>query len=205
MKRGILTAVMLIVGCWATKGALAQDYIEQVAAIQRHFQQQADMHGYEAVQSFRQRTGDNYSSDEAILEYLIAESRRQDPVWFENLQRREADFQAQQAAYTQYANGMLDNSFNNHMLRSQWQHDAHRSYMQGLEQQYQAHEGYIREAIWENGLYHGSNGTVYELPHYSGGNIFQAQDGSTFWQDPSGYYRQYDNGGWAYNMTPYGG
>ena len=81
---------------------------------------------------------------------------------------------------------MLDNSYNAYMQRSNMQH--------------QAHQNYIRQSIWERNMYTGNNGYVYELPYYSGGNMYQSNDGSTFIQDNSGQYYQYDNAGWQYEM-----
>jgi hypothetical protein len=204
MKRVILAMVFWFVGFSAASQTLAQDYIGQVAAIQRQLQQEADMHARQAVQSYRQQTGDYSNSDQAILEYLVAESRRQNPAWYADLQQREANFQAQQAAYTQYAHGMLDQSFNSYMQRSQWQHEAHQNYMRQSNRQHQGHQDYIRQGIWGNELYQGADGSVYELPYYAGGNRYQSHDGSTFWQDQSGQYYQYDSAGWGYNLSPFG-
>jgi hypothetical protein len=57
---------------------------------------------------------------------------------------------------------------------------------------------------WEHNLYQGAHGSVYELPHYAGGNGYQAHDGSTFWQDNAGQYHQFDQAGWGYQMSPFG-
>ena len=204
MKRVIFAALLLSIGAWAASSASAQDHIANVAAIQRQFEQEAAMLRQQSIQSYRQQTGDYQNSDQAIYEYLVAESRRQNPAWYSGLKQREANFQAQQAAYTQHANAMLDTSFNNYMERSQWKHQAHQNYMQNSNWQHQGHQNYVQQGIWGNEYYQGANGTVYELPYWSGGTAYQAHDGSTFWQDQAGQYRQYDNAGWGYQMSPYG-
>ena len=125
------------------------------------------------------------------MDYLVAESRQQNPEWYANLRQREANFQQQQSQYVADRNAQMDASFNNYMQQSQ--------------SQYQAHQDYVRGSIWERGLYTGSNNNVYELPYYQPYQSYQASDGSQFMQNGNGDYYQYDNGGWGTQMDSHGG
>ncbi len=189
MKRAVWIVILAVMGICGTDMALAQDPMAYIQQLQREVRERADSQMRDAIQSYRQESGDYSNSDQAVWEYLVAESRRQNPGWYANLKQREAAFQQQQAAYSQQANARMDESFNSYMQRSQSQH--------------RAHQNYIRNVIWERDLFQGSNGMVYELPYYSGGQGYQAHDGTTFWQHPSGQYYQYDNSGWGTEMSHY--
>ncbi len=191
MKRAIWTVVLVMLGFCVTTSVVAQDPMAQIQQIRNELQQQASSQMQQAIQSYRQESGDYQNSDEAVWNYLVAESRRQNPGWYADLKQREAAFQQRQAAYAQHTNALMDMSFNGYMQRSQSQH--------------QAHQNYIRNVIWERDLFQGANGSIYELPHYSGGDVYQATDGSTFWQNSSGQYFQSNNWDWAFQMSPYGG
>lgn len=190
MKKAFWIVILAVMGFMGNGLASAQDPLEYVKQLRREVQQRADSQARQAVQLYRQETGDYSTSDQAVFDYLVAESRRQNPAWYADLKQREANFQQQQAAYSQNINSIMDNRFNSYMQRS---NDQHR-----------AHQNYVRNVIWERELYQGSNGSVYELPYYSGNNVYQASDGSTFWQNQSGQYYQYDNSGWGYPMSPFG-
>jgi len=191
MRRAILTAALALLAICVTTPAMAQDPMAQIQQLLDEGRQHANSQMQQAIQSYRQETGDYQNSDEAVWNYLVAESRRQNPEWYANLKQREAAFQQQQAAYVQRTNALMDMSFDGYMQRSHSQH--------------QAHQNYIRNVIWERDLYRGSNGTIYELPYYSGGEVYQASDGSTFWQNSAGQYYQSNNWDWAYEMSPFGG
>lgn len=189
VKSCVLT---LIVAVATHSSANAQmDPIAYVESVANYYRQQAESAGNEAIQCYRQQTGDWSTPDQQVLDYLIYQSRQQNPGWYADLQQREANFQQQQSQYVANSNAALDNLYNGYMQRSQWQH--------------QGHQDYVREAIWERSLYTGNNGDVYELPYYQPYQQYQAYDGSQFTQDQWGNYFQYDNSGWGNQMFQFGG
>lgn len=188
-KACLLTIVVAIA---SYSSAYAQmDPIAYVEAMADYYGQRAAAAGNEAVLIYRQQTGDWSTPDQQVLEYLTIQSRLQNPAWYADLQQREANFQLQQSQYVANSNAALDNSFNSYMQRSQWQ--------------YQGHQDYVRESIWERSQYMGNNGNVYELPYYQPYQQYQAQDGSQFMQDQWGNYYQYDHAGWGSQMQQFGG
>ncbi|MBL8891052.1 MAG: hypothetical protein JNL67_13805 [Planctomycetaceae bacterium] len=187
MRSTLWTLVLVAMAFTGTGSIWAQDPMAYVQQLQNELRERANSQMQQAIQSYRQSTGDYANSDEAVWNYLVAESQRQNPAWYANLKQREADFQRQQAEYSRQANLRMDQSFQSYMERS---HSQHR-----------AHQNYIRNVIWERDLYGGANGSVYELPYYSGGQVYQAPDGSTFWQDSSGQYYQTNDWNWAYEMS----
>ena len=179
-------------GLTACQFTFAQvDYLAEVQRMADEAGQRANMHAMNAVNAYRQETGDWSTPDQQVFNYLVAESRRQNPGWYADLQQREQAFQQQQQAYVANRNAQMDASFNGYMDRSN--------------SQYQSHQRYIREGIYERSLYTDGYGNTYEMPYYSPGNVYQANDGSTFIQDNSGQYYQYDNSGWESPMYNYGG
>ncbi|MEM7454849.1 MAG: hypothetical protein AAF456_10915 [Planctomycetota bacterium] len=159
-------------GMIACQSASAQDYIGYVEQLAAQAGQRAEMHAMNAINIYRQETGDYQTSDQQVWAYLDAMARQQNPGFYADLQARENAFQMQQAQYRQYANSMLDNSYNSYMNRSNMQH--------------QGHQNYIQQGIWERGDY-SWNGSTYELPNYDPG-FHEAYDGTTFYQDDYGDY-----------------
>jgi hypothetical protein len=174
-----------------TSASAQMDPIAYVEAIANYYGQQAAAAGNEAVLTYRQQSGDWSTPDQQVLDYLIYQSRQQNPGWYADLKQREANFQQQQSQYVANSNAALDNLYNGYMQRSQWQ--------------YQSHQDYVRENIWERSQYMGNNGNVYELPYYQPYQQYEANDGSQFTQDQWGNYYQYDNAGWGSQMYPYNG
>jgi hypothetical protein len=188
MKTRNLVIFAGTLGILASPPVLCQDpiaYVEQLAA---QLGQQAQMQGQYAISAYRQQTGDWSTPDQQVLDYLVAVSRQQNPGFYADLQRRENAFQAQQRAYVNNSNAILDGMYNGYMDRSQ--------------QQYQAHQQYIREGIHENSLYTNGN-DVYEMPYYAPGNVYEGDDGSQMIQDQYGQYRHYDPYGWETEMQEY--
>ena len=179
-RRCLLAFFLGVALCHAAYG---QDYIGYVEQLAADAGRRAQMHAYDAVQSYRQQTGDWTTPDQQVFDYLVAESRRQNPGFYADLQQRERAFQQQQWVYTQNSNAILDGMYNSYMATSQWQHNAHQQY--------------VREGIWERQYYTNGYGNVYELPYYDPGNVYQTSDGSSFIQDQSGNYYQYDSSGWG--------
>jgi len=190
MKTAKILFCAFILGSSACHWACGQDYIAYVEQLSQNLQQQANQSAAQAVYLYRQQTGDYTSSDQEIYNYLVAESRRQNPGWYADLQRREMQFQQQQGAYVQNSNAILDNMYNGYMNRS--------------EVDYQSHQQYVQQGIWERANYTNGNGNVYELPYYQPNTMYEATDGTQFYQDNSGQYYQYDNSGWWSEMDPYG-
>lgn len=179
-------------GLTACQFTFAQvDYIAEVQRLADEAGQRANMHAMNAVNAYRQETGDWSTPDQQVYNYLVAESQRQNPGFYADLQQRERAFQQQQQAYVANSNAVLDGMFNSYMNRSN--------------SDYQSHQRFIREGIYERSLYTNGNGNVYEMPWYSPGNIYQASDGSTFIQDNTGQYYQYENPGWSSEMYNYYG
>ncbi len=177
--------------CCSCQNTFAQDYIGYVEQLAAEAGQRAQMHAQNAIQAYRQQTGDWSTPDQQVFNYLVAESQRQNPGFYADLQQREQAFQQQQQAYVANSHAVLDGMYNGYMARSQTQ--------------YQGHQQYVREGIWERSLYTNGNGNVYEMPYYQPGNIYQSPDGSTFMQNANGQYYQYDNYGWSSPMYYYGG
>ncbi len=186
--KSILLAFAL--GLLACQFTYAQvDYVAQVQRLADEAGQRANMAAQNAVNAYRQQTGDWSTPDQQVYNYLVAESQRQNPGFYADLQQREQAFQMQQRAYAENRNAILDGMHNSYMARS--------------ESEYAAHQKYVREVIREQSLYTGSGGNVYELPYYHPGQVYEANDGSTFVQDNGGQYYQYDNSGWETEMSDY--
>lgn len=184
----VLIAMTFVGTIQQNASAQQVDYIGYVERLAAQAGQRAQQHARRAIQLYRQQSGDYQSSDQAVYNYLVKMSRQQNPGWYNNLKQREAAFQQQQSAYRNYANSMLDSSFN--------------SYMQRSNQQYQSHRRYVREGIWGQQYYTCPNtGQTYQLPNYAGGNVYRSQDGSIFVQDQSGNYYRYDQNGWRSAMN----
>ncbi|MEM7454850.1 MAG: hypothetical protein AAF456_10920 [Planctomycetota bacterium] len=166
----------IALGMITVSSASAQDYVGMLDQMIADIDQQNAARAQFIVNSYRQQTGDWNSSPQQILAHVEAQSRMNNPQFYNNLRQREAMFQQQQAQYRQHANAMLDNSFNSYMNRSNMQH--------------QAHQDYVRQSIWERDNYDW-NGNTYELPNYDPG-FHEAYDGTTFYQDDDGDYYHWD-------------
>ncbi|MCF7983494.1 MAG: hypothetical protein K9L70_03745 [Thiohalocapsa sp.] len=178
----------LAIGPSAWQLASAQDYVGYVEQLAAQAGQQAQMHAQNAIQLYRQQTGDWSTPDQQVLAYLDAMSRQQNPGFYSDLQQREQAFQAQQGAYVNNSNAVLDGMYNSYMDRSAMQ--------------YQGQQDYVREGIWERSRYTDGN-AVYELPNYQPGQVYEGYDGSTMIQDDYGQYQHYDAYGWQTEMEEY--
>jgi hypothetical protein len=160
--------------------AKAQDYIAQVQQIQNELRQQADMHAAQAVQAYRQETGDWTTPDQQVFDWLVYQSRQANPGFYADLANRERAFYAQQQNYAANRNAIMDG--------------MHQSYLNQSDSQHRSHQNFVQGVIWERSNY--TDGTnVYDLPYYQPGNVYQGQNGSMIYQDYSGQYNQYDAGG----------
>ncbi len=179
-------------GLTACQFTFAQvDYVAEVQRLADETGQRANMHAQNAVNAYRQETGDWSTPDQQVYNYLVAQSQRQNPGFYADLQQREQAFYQQQQAYVANNNAAHDSLYNSYMDRSN--------------SQYRSHQRFIREGIYERSLYTNGNGNVYEMPYYSPGNVYDANDGSTFIQDNSGQYYQYDNSGQGSEVSDYDG
>lgn len=178
----------LTIGSCAWQAANGQDYVGYVEQLAAQAGQRAQMHAQNAITMYRQQTGDWSTPDQQVLARLDAMSRQQNPGFYSDLQQREQAFQAQQRAYVNDSNAVLDG--------------MHNSYMDRSATQYQGHQDYTREGIWERSRYTDGN-EVYELPHYQPGQVYEGYDGSTMIQDDYGQYQHYDAYGWQSEMEYY--
>ena len=181
--------IVLSLGLFANLPAHGQDYIAMVEQMAQDAGRRAEMYARNAIQIYRQETGDWSTPDQQVWAYLDALARQQNPGFYADLQRREQRFQQQQQAYVANSNAILDQMYNSYMDRSA--------------RQYAGHQRYIREGIWERSLFTNGNGNLYSLPYYSPGTIYQSNDGSMFIQDNAGQYHGYDGNGWRTNLYDY--
>jgi hypothetical protein len=188
MHRLVIFILTALSGAWSA--AQAQDYIGYVEQLAAQAGQQARMHAQNAIMAYRQQTGDWSTPDEQVFAYLDAMARQQNPGFYADLQAREQAFQAQQQAYTGNSNAILDG--------------MHQGYMERSEMQYQGHQDYVRGGIWDRSLYT-DGASVYEMPYYEPGVVYEGYDGSTMIQDEFGQYRHYDAYGWGTEMDQYYG
>ncbi|NEX21101.1 hypothetical protein G3480_12395 [Thiorhodococcus mannitoliphagus] len=178
----------LTIGPCAWQAANGQDYVGYVEQLAAQAGQRAQMHAQNAITLYRQQTGDWSTPDQQVLAHLDALSRQQNPGFYSDLQQREQAFQTQQDAYVKNSNAVLDGMYNSYMDRSA--------------AQYQGHQNYTREGIWERSHYTDGN-EVYELPYYQPGQVYEGYDGSTMIQDEYGQYQHYDAYGWQSEMEQY--
>ena len=164
----------LILGTVATQSVQAQmDPLEYIQRLEQQFGMQAEMYARQAVEAYREETGDYDTPDLQVWNHVDAMARQQNPDFYQNLQARENAFMQQQQAYHQNSMAILDG------LQS--------SYMNRSNSDYQSHQDYIREGIWNRSNYSDGYGNVYELPQYDPG-YYQADDGTEFYQDEYGDY-----------------
>ena len=125
----------LILGTVATQSVQAQmDPLEYVQRLEQQFGMQAEMYARQAVEAYREETGDYDTPDLQVWNHVDAMARQQNPGFYQNLQARENAFMQQQQAYHQNSMAILDG------LQS--------SYMNRSNSDYQSHQDYIREGIW---------------------------------------------------------
>lgn len=86
------------------------------------------MHAQNAITMYGQQTGDWSTADQQILARLDAMSRQQNPGFYSDLQQREQAFHAQQGAYVNDSNAVLDGMYNGYMDRSATQYQGHQDY-----------------------------------------------------------------------------
>lgn len=171
---------------WGQFAVAQEDPYATINRLMEECRQRTEYHARNAINSYRQQTGDYRTPDAQVMAYLVQLSKRQNPDFYRRLRQREQAFQAQQQAYVQNANQALDNSFNSYMRRSNIN--------------YQSHRRYVREGIWERGNYTNSNGTTYQLPNYQPNTMYRANDGGTIVQDAYGNYWHYDAYGYRTPM-----
>ena len=64
------------------------DYIGYVEQLSEQLRQESNMHARNAINSYRQETGDWNTPDQQVLNYLMAESQRQNPAFYQQLRQR---------------------------------------------------------------------------------------------------------------------
>ena len=169
-----------------SRTAQAQDYVAYVEQLAAQAGQRAQMHAQNAVRIYREQTGDWTTPDAQVFAYLDQMARRQNPGFYANLRQREQQFQMQQQQYVANSNAVLDGMYNSYMNRSNMD--------------YRGHQQYVQQGIWEQANYTDGN-SVYQLPNYRPGQIYQSNDGSHMIQDDYGQWHHYDAGGWHSDMN----